>query len=558
MGRRVTVACVVGVGLWTAIGLTPRPLVAAEVKAPGEHRVTAEGLRRQLAFLASPELEGREATERGGRAAARFLAMQFAEAGLAPVGPAYLSFDAAAPSYYQPFKVLRHKFSADKTSLRVSRKGPGESVRTYVLGTDFDPGSFVGNLEVSGPLAFAGYGITAPEVGYDDYAGLDVNGKVVLVFDHEPEETREDSRWGGAVQTRHATFEFKARSAQRRGAAALLVMPEPEASHRSFWDMWDGWYEWATGPRQSLDEEDLRIPVLYVRERVGRDILAAAGRDAAQLERDIESGGQPRSQALVDVAAKVQVGLAEGRVTTTENVVGLVEGSDPALKDEWVIVSAHHDHNGVREGLVMPGADDDGSGTVCVLEMARALVAAERRPRRSVLFASWGAEEKGLLGSRYYTLHPLAPLKRTAAILQLDMIGRDEAPLNAEDRRRFAGRDTRNTVNLLGTAYSPELRPLLGRLNAGLDLDLEYKLDRDIEQMLFTRSDQWPFAQQEVPSLFFTTGLHPEYHTPADTPEKIRYEKMERIARLAYRALWAIADADRRPAFQPIPVPPPR
>ncbi len=138
------------------------------------------------------------------------------------------------------------------------------------------------------------------------------------------------------------------------------------------------------------------------------------------------------------------------------------------------------------------------------------------------------------------------------------MIGRDEAPLNAEDRRRFAGRDTRNTVNLLGTAYSPELRALLGRLNAGLDLELDYKLDRDVEQMLFTRSDQWPFAQQDVPSLFFATGLHSEYHTPADTPEKIHYEKMEKIARLSYRTLWAIADADRRPAFQPIPLAPAR
>jgi hypothetical protein len=119
---------------------------------------------------------------------------------------------------------------------------------------------------------------------------------------------------------------------------------------------------------------------------------------------------------------------------------------------------------------------------------------------------------------------------------------------------RAASPGTRNAVNLLGTAYSPELRTLLGRLNAGLDLELDYKLDRDLEQMVFTRSDQWPFAQQDVPSLFFTTGLHPEYHTPADTPEKIRYDKMERIARLAYRALWAIADAERRPAFQAVPV----
>jgi hypothetical protein len=526
--------------------------------APGEERITAEGLRKQLMFLASPEFEGREAAERGGRAAARYLALEFARAGLKPIGPAHSALDAAAPSYYQPFKVYRHRWSADKTSLEVRRKGPAETVRTYLLGAEFSPDQFVGNAEVTGALVFAGYGITAPELGHDDYAGLDVRGKVVLAFDHEPQEGRDDSPWGGRVHTRHAAIDLKARNAQKRGAVALLVMPEPLAEHKSFWDLWGDWYaDSATLPRQSLDEDDVSIPVLYLRPRVGRDLLAAAGRDAAALQREIDASGRPRPLALADVSVTVRVGLAEARVATTENIVGMVEGSDPKLKEEVVIVSAHHDHDGLVEGDIYAGADDDGSGTVCVLEMARALAAAERRPRRSVLFASWGAEEKGLLGSRFYTFSPLVPLERTAAILQLDMVGRDETPRDEEERLRFAGRDTRNLVNLLGTQHTPEFRTLLARLNEGLGLDLDYKADFDVEEVFFTRSDHWPFALRDVPSLFFSTGLHPDYHTPADTPAKINYEKMTRIARLTYRSLWEIADRESRPAFKPIPVPPP-
>jgi Zn-dependent M28 family amino/carboxypeptidase len=220
-----------------------------------------------------------------------------------------------------------------------------------------------------------------------------------------------------------------------------------------------------------------------------------------------------------------------------------------------VIVSAHYDHDGVRDGSVFLGADDDGSGTVCVLEMARAMAAAPKRPRRSVLFAAWGAEEKGLFGSEFYASRPLLPLDRTAAVIQLDMVGRDEAPVHADQTARFAGRDTGNSVNLLGTAFSPEFRALAARLNEGLRLDLDYKFDRDIEENLFRRSDQWPFALRSVPTLFFSTGLHPDYHQPADSAIKINYEKMERIARLAYRTAWAIADAQERPKFSPIPVP---
>ena len=164
MRRRLLVACVMGVGLWGEAGPTARPLAAADVAAPGEQRITAEGLRRQLMFLASPELEGREATERGGRAAARFLAMQYAEAGLAPAGRA------GPPVVRRRGALLLPALHGPASQVQPGEdvapgepQGPGRMVRTYLLGTDFDPGHFVGNLEVSGPLVFAGYGITAPE-----------------------------------------------------------------------------------------------------------------------------------------------------------------------------------------------------------------------------------------------------------------------------------------------------------------------------------------------------------------------------------------------------------
>ncbi len=236
--------------------------------------------------------------------------------------------------------------------------------------------------------------------------------------------------------------------------------------------------------------------------------------------------------------------------------MALLEGSDPKLRDELVIVCAHYDHDGTDGDRVFPGADDNGSGTVGMLEVAEAYALAAqagRRPRRSVLFAAWNSEERGLLGAWAYTERPVRPLERTVAVLNLDMVGRnEEVPEGQGDTGRFRGLEVQtaasnaNAINIIGTTRSADLKAAVSRANEGVGLELKFRYDNNTSNLM-RRSDHWPFLQKGVPAVWFHTGLHPDYHTVNDRPERINYEKMERIARLVYQASWDLANADRRP-----------
>jgi Zn-dependent M28 family amino/carboxypeptidase len=236
------------------------------------------------------------------------------------------------------------------------------------------------------------------------------------------------------------------------------------------------------------------------------------------------------------------------------NVVALLEGSDPRLKNEWVIVSAHYDHNGADATQIFNGADDNGSGVVALIEIAEAYALAARegrRPKRSILFASWNSEERGLLGAWAYTEQPLAPLSTIAAVLNMDMIGRNEE-VQVGGGPRFNGLEVQtaesnsNALNVMGFSRSPDVAAAVDRANAGIGLELKKRYDNNVSNLV-RRSDQWPFLQRGVPALGFMTGLHPDYHTQYDRPEKINYAKMEKVARLIHQASWDIANADARP-----------
>ena len=231
-----------------------------------------------------------------------------------------------------------------------------------------------------------------------------------------------------------------------------------------------------------------------------------------------------------------------------------VEGSDPKLKDEWVLVTAHFDHDGVNGTQILNGADDNGSGTVALLSIADAYAEAARqgqRPKRSVLFCAWNSEERGLLGAWAYTEFPIKPLDTIAAVLNMDMIGRNEE-VQVGGGPRFNGLEVQtaesnaNAVNMMGYARVPALAEVVDGANAGIGLDIKKRYDNNASNLV-RRSDQWPFLQRGVPALGFMTGLHPDYHTMYDRPEKINYAKMEKIARLIHQASWTLANATARP-----------
>ena len=238
-------------------------------------------------------------------------------------------------------------------------------------------------------------------------------------------------------------------------------------------------------------------------------------------------------------------------------MVAALEGCDPKLKDEWVVISCHLDHNGADGDHIFNGADDNGSGCVGLLEIAEAYVLAAQqghRPKRSILFAAFDSEERGLLGAYAFVERPLMPLDRIVAVLNMDMIGRNEE-VPAGGGPRFRGlaiqsaESNRNALNLLGRSYSPSLTRTIEQSSALFGLTLKQDLDNNASNLL-RRSDHWPFLQHGVPAVFIHTGLHPDYHTPADRPEKIEYAKMERIVRLVHQASWELAQQADRPRLE--------
>ncbi len=300
----------------------------------------------------------------------------------------------------------------------------------------------------------------------------------------------------------------------------------------------------------------LDIPALRVSVEYAKGLLDASETlDTLSETADTVDGapGTVRADVVVQITATV-----DRTTVPSHNVVGLLEGSDPALREEWVILCAHYDHEGTTAQGIFRGADDDASGVAGLLEIAEAYVTAGREgrsPRRSILFAAWNAEERGLLGSWAYAERPLTPLERTVAVLNMDMIGRhEEVPENGGGRFRGLTPQTaesnHDAVNLLGYTYSADLRAATETANTDDALELRFRYD-DNPSNLLRRSDHWPFLFSGVPALFVHTGLHPDYHTERDTPDKLDYEKMSRVVGLVHQLSWNLAQANGRPAFLP-------
>ena len=526
--------------------------VAAQQHAPQNESIRQEDLRADLFFLAGDSMRGRLTDTEENRATADFIRSRFERMGLKPAGP--------NNSYFQPYDLmvatLGEGNGLDVIAGDVSQGGG--AVRHLRAGQELYPHRFSASGHASGTVMFAGFGISAPHLQYDDF-NANLKGQIVLVLDHEPGERDPNSPFDGLVSSESSTAWRKALAAQEKGAVAVLFVGDVhnhsgaanfEGAARSYWP---------EKPPRILNytlaawADRIRIPVAQISPSLARSLVAGTNRTLEELSTSAET-----ARGLTPITlpgARVELHTAVDRhIVPDRNVVALVEGSDPKLKDEWVIISAHFDHNGADATQIFNGADDNGSGTVALIEIAEAyaLAAKEgRRPKRSVLFAAWNSEERGLLGAWAYTEQPLAPLTTTAAVLNMDMIGRnEEIPLGGG--QRFAGLEVQtaesnvNALNLMAFSKVPDITMAVERANAGIGLDLKKRYDNNSSNLL-RRSDQWPFLQRGVPAMGFITGLHPDYHTQYDRPEKINYVKMEKIARLVHQVSWDIANGDARP-----------
>ncbi|HET9505666.1 MAG TPA: M28 family peptidase [Hymenobacter sp.] len=518
----------------TKRGAAPAPAApATDYSVPYAASITPEGLKADLSVLASDEYEGRETGQKGQKMAADYIAKAFASYGLA--GP--------VPGSDNPY--LQH-FSMNRVGV-----DPASSIRignrTFVAGKDFyvlvrNQATAVAELQPT----FVGYGINT--TGYSDFIPDDpkLKNKDLIMLLGEPlnkagqpllSKDGKPTAYGGTGFT-----EMGERSPTMRGLtprSTFRIMPSVAALAAVPKDY----------GRMQVGEERLEFPgapagpggsnVFFVSPEMGAAMLGTTPAGLAKYQKAVSAAGKPVASPFKPVAIRLQGGERK-EPFTTENVLGYLEGGDK--KDEVVVLSAHYDHLGIKNGIVYNGADDDGSGTASVLAMARAFTQAKKDghgPRRSILFLANVGEEEGLLGSQYYTDHPIFPLANTVTDLNIDMVGRvDTLHQGKSDYVYVVGADKLSQdLNTLSEATNQQYQPLA--------LDYKYNDPNDPEHIYY-RSDHYNFAKHGVPIIFYTSGLHKDYHQTTDDVDKIDFPAMARRDQLIFHTAWAVANRDQR------------
>ena len=503
---------------WTILALPllgwGQTLVYTDSGLTWANTITAEDLSDHLYVLAADSMEGRETGKEGQRKAAAYIASHFEAAGLEPV----------QGSYFQdvPLKVSQLKGG-------ILTWGGSK----LLFKNDWVPYPGIEASNVEGDVVFAGYGIQ--DEGWDDYAGLDVRGRMVVMLAGEPGDeergfeltgTDRPSCWS---QDRNAKREL----ADSLGASAVLVVTEEYDVLKS------RLVPWLSRERMRLDVdregEGTDLPTLLISQEA---LLAVSGWKSTKVVEKKWPKRKLKNTMWPD--GKLSIARMDDKVMAT-NVWGLLPGTDSTLADEIVVLTSHYDHVGVdAEGLIYNGADDDGSGTVSLLENVEAWTEAYRAgqgPRRSVLFMAFVGEEKGLLGSEWYSDHPAFPLEQHVCDLNMDMVGRvDEAHVD-DDRY----------IYLIGSdKLSSELHAISEAVNeahVGIALDYTFNAPDDPNRFYY-RSDHYNFAKHNIPVIFYFSGVHEDYHGPGDTPDKILYPKMAEIGRLVFLTSWEVANRD--------------
>jgi len=515
-----------------------------------QQTITPETLASRLYFLASDYFEGRETAARGQRLAADYLASQYRQMGIAPKGTAKTDDPLSLNAYFQPFNVYKRMPKEARLEVTVGGKVVAKSLFSTEAHDDLSYFSVSNPVDASGGVVFAGYGIADDQLGYNDYAalkskGISTDGKWVMILADEPLSDASTSRLQTAghkpskwtIQAPH-----KRRALYQSGQAKGLLIVS-DASQRAQGTFADN------AAHASLDARRIgaialektlppdTVPTYYISTKLANQILASSGHSVEDLSQEINKTLKP---VVFDVKdSMVSTTVKHFDPLETENVLALIEGSDPKLKGEVVVISAHYDHLGSNPFLkgdqIFNGAADDGSGTVAVLSLAETFMKAKRDgvgPRRSILFINFSGEEKGTIGSFYYAnTAPVIPLGQTVADINMDGIG-------GFDTNHPTG--SKNYIYIVGSkSLSDELQDINKRLNnlTGIKLDLT---DASFP------SDQTSFASNMIPYLFYSTGYTEHYHQPGDEPKTIDYAHMTRVTQLVFATVWQVANQDER------------
>jgi hypothetical protein len=465
--------------------------------------------RDTVPFLASDALAGRLPGSPGINRAADFLAAELSRMGLRPLP--------GRSDYFQSFNMPEASTLARATYLALN----GQDL---LLSKDYAPMSLSAEQRFSGPVLFAGFGITRPPDDashYDDYEGVDARGKVVMAMMKEPLNERSASRFGGTPWSNSSLFTVKVRNAADHGAVALLLVAPPSSGGGDMVNLFSGG-----------SENPSAIPVYQITRRVANVILSMGNaEDLKTIQEVIYSSFKPHSLDLSSEQIAGEVALRHGK-TGVRNVMAYLPGIGPHA-DEWVVVGAHYDHLGKgqlghmvggRIGEIWHGADDNASGTSAVLELAERMKKTGPLPR-SVLFIFFTAEEEGLIGSKYFVEHPLIPIDKVVAMLNLDMVGRLR----------------NNSLQVGGIATASDLDAMVKSAVAGTGLITSTPDPEDGGRGGLGPSDHASFAAHKIPVLFLFTGLHSDYHKPADTADKINYDGIDKLVEVSERIVTAMA-----------------
>lgn len=474
-------------------------------------------------YLASDELEGRLPGTPGCDLAADYIASEFQNAGLEPI---------TRMGYFQPFEITSGVTPGSGNYLNVNTP---DGEYGYAIDTDFLPLFFSPNGEVSGDVVFAGYGITAEEYGWDDYADIDPTGKIVMCFRDEPGKDNPDSPFDGILPTLYSGLRWKTFNALNHGAIGLIVVTGPAYLDEGEEDTFI-----------SLDNKgghgESGIPVIQVSQDVANTLFSTMGAPLSMFHGEIERHGMSFGTLLEDITVEFSVDL-ERQYVTTKNVAGILRGVDPVLADEWIVIGAHYDHLGWGgegslyhgEPAIHNGADDNASGTAGVLELARLFRSEGNQPRRSILFIAFSAEEMGTLGSLEYVNNPIVPLEDTVTMINMDMIGR----VRPDDDGIF-----HCAVHSTGSAL--EWEEIIPDITPDGNVELRSKADP------IGGSDYVNFYLEGIPVLNFFSGIHEDYSRPTDDAEKINYEGMASVIGAVFQIASEISNRDEKLTFQEV------
>ena len=515
-------------------------LVGTGFGQPPIGNLSLERMKKDIHFLAGPACEGRGIETEGLNKAADHIAATFKEAGLKPAGK--------DGTFFQPFPINGYPEITGPSTLAFA--GPGGKDQTPQSGGDFRPSGFATGGKTTGGLVFVGHGVKSPARKYDDYAGLDVTGKFVIVIRSTPRpgvegNDRFDATTPAGFDTPYAKLAHKLDNAAAHKVAGIIFVNDPKTADEA--DQLFAFEE------HKYRDPPARMPVLHLKRAAASKLLKEAlGKSLEDLEAANDKELKPQSAELTGWTATADLGVTR-KEYTVKNVVGVLEGSGP-LADETVVVGAHYDHLGYGDtdasaafpagkGKVHYGADDNASGTTGLLELARRFGAMKERRGRRLVFVAFSGEERGLIGSKFYCDHPSFPLESTAAMANLDMIGRmrpgpgDWLGITTKDRVTVYGTGTAATFDALTDAAESRSGLKFIKIPGGNG-----------------RSDHEMFFARKIPVLFFFTGFHDDYHKPSDTPDKIDLPRMLRVVDVTEDLVLDLSTTLARPRFTKPPV----